>query len=65
MVFLQTLCDIDTDCWRLIQENAINTGKEFNLRITLVPVSKLPGRVCWALSLEANFSWLFVLIVTD
>lgn len=65
VLFLQTLCGIDTDCWRLIQENAINTGKEFNLRITLVSVSKLSGRACWALSLEATFSWLFILIVTD
>lgn len=49
MALLQSLCGIDTDSQRLIQENAINPGKEFNLVITLVSVSKLPGRACWAL----------------
>lgn len=49
MFISQTLYGIDTDSRRLIQENAINPGEEFNLRITLVSVSKLPGRACWAL----------------
>lgn len=49
MFISQTLYGIDIASQRLIQENAVNPGRDFNLRTTLMSVSKLPGRACWAL----------------